>query len=140
MQSKRLTHALSVMIFAAGADLCGGQTAAPGTAPIAIAAVTENSLMANSLMANSLMANSLMANSLVANALMANALMANALMANALSPDGVTDPSTPQFLKYLVSCALDSKQSLNLTLGGVDYHFPGSVGLAPQMGEVGRIL
>ncbi|HVT06557.1 MAG TPA: hypothetical protein VHO67_03830 [Polyangia bacterium] len=137
MRSKRLTHALSVIVLAAGLEACGGQSVAPSEAPIAIAAVTENALMANSLMANSLMANSLMANALVANSLMANSLMANSLMANALAPGGLADPSAVQFMKYLVSCALDSKQSVDLTLGGQAYHFPGSVGLAPQWGKAG---
>jgi hypothetical protein len=136
MLSNRLTRAFSVMIFAAGAGACGGEPAAPNT-PIEVGAVTDNALMANALMANALMANALMANALVSNALMANALMANALMANALDPNGVADPSTAQFMKYLVSCALDSKQSLDLTLGGQDYHFAGSVGLAPQWGKSG---
>ncbi len=85
-------------------------------------------------MANALMANALMANALMANALMANALMANALMANALQH---ADPTTPQFMKYLVSCALGPDQSLDLKISGQDYHFPGGVGLAPQWGMTG---
>lgn len=93
--------------------------------------------MANALMANALMANALMANALTSNALMANALMANALMANALMANGVVNTNSVQVMKYLVSCALDAKQSLDLTLGGQAYHFPGQVGLAPQWGKPG---
>jgi len=135
MGSKRLARALSLSLaVAAGTGACGGEAPPAASVPIQVAAVTENALMANALMANALMANALMANALMANALMANALMANALMANALQSG---DPSTPQFMKYLVSCALDSKQSLDLTINGEDYHFPGGVGLAPQWGMTG---
>ncbi|HXJ19019.1 MAG TPA: hypothetical protein VMT03_02215 [Polyangia bacterium] len=113
MLSKRLARVLALSVVAAGAAACG-EAPAPGAAPIAVAAITENSLMANSLMANSLMANSLIAKTLAT--------------ANA---------STPQFMKYLVSCALGPNQSLDLTISGQPYHFPGQVGLAPQWGMSG---
>jgi hypothetical protein len=134
MLSKRLARGVALTLVAAGAAACGGEAPVQPDAPIAVAAITENSLMANSLMANSLMANSLMANSLMANSLMANSLMANSLMANALA---TANPSTPQFMKYLVSCALGPDQSLDLTISGQAYHFPGQVGLAPQWGMSG---
>jgi|SRR6185312_4934259 len=130
MVAKRLAHALSLFLVAAGAG-CGGEPP-PSTGPIAVAAVTENSLMLNALTSNSLMLNAL-----TSNALMLNALTSNALMLNALAPDGVIRPDTAQFMKYLVSCALTDKQSLDLTLGGQSYHFPGGVGLAPQWGMPG---
>ena len=117
MVPNRLARALSLLLVAAGTGACGGEAPAPNIGPVAVAAVTDNSLIANSLIANSLIANS--------------------LIANALTKDGVADPSTMEFMKYLVSCALGPKQSLDLTLGGQAYHFPGGLGLAPQWGMSG---
>jgi len=120
---------------------CGGE-APSSTGPIEVAAITENALTANALTANALTANALTANALTANALTANALTANALTANALTANALTanglmDPLAAQFLKYVVSCALNENQSLNLTVGGQAYSFPGSLGLAPQWGMKG---
>ena len=141
MLSKRLARVLSLSLLAAGAGACGGEAPAT-TAPIEVAAVTENALTANALTANALTANALTANALTANALTANALTANALTANALTANaltanGLADPLTMEFLKYVAGCALRADQSLNLTVGGQDYSFPGSVGLAPQWGMSG---
>src|SRR5580765_4195912 len=61
----------------------------------------------NALSANALSANALSANALSANALSANALSANALSANALTASALRDPLAREFLKYVVSCALD---------------------------------
>lgn len=138
MLSKRLARGLGLLMLAAGSGACGGEASGPSTGPIAIAAVTDNSLVANSLVANSLVANSLVANSLVANSLVANSLVANSLVANALTaPNGTVNADTLMFLKYLTSCALSPKQSLDLTVAGQTYHMPGSLGLAPQWGASG---
>lgn len=122
MLSKRLAHALSLAILAAGTGGCGGEAPGPSTGPIGIAAVTENALSANALSAN---------------ALSANGLMSDAVLAASLMKNGVADPSAMELMKYLVSCALSSKQSVDLTLGGETYHFAGSLGLAPQWGMSG---
>jgi hypothetical protein len=94
-------------------------------------------LSANALTANALTANALTANALTANALTANALTANALTANALTANGLRDPLAREFLKYVVSCALTSDQSLSMSVDGVSYTFPGSLGLAPDWGRRG---
>ncbi|HVV51339.1 MAG TPA: hypothetical protein VHO06_16840 [Polyangia bacterium] len=104
-----------------------------------IAAVTDNGLIGNGLVANGLVANGLIANGLVANGLVANGLTANGLIANGLIANGanagvLTDPTTLQFLKYVVSCALDDNQSLSFTVGTTHYTLPGDMGLAPQWG------
>jgi hypothetical protein len=144
MVPKRLARALSLSLVAAGAGACGGEAPGPGNGPVEIAAVTENALTANALTANALTANALTANALTANALTANALTANALTANALTANALTanaltanglmDPLVAEFLKYVVSCAFNADQSLNLTVAGQSYSFPGSLGLAPQWG------
>jgi hypothetical protein len=92
-------------------------------------------LSANALTANALTANALTANALTANALTANALTANALTANALTANGLRDPLARQFLKYVVSCALDDGQQLSLSVDGQSYVFQGSLGLAPDWGQ-----
>jgi hypothetical protein len=148
MVPNRLARGLSLVLVAAGAAACGGEPpAGPATGPVEVAAVTENALTANALTANALTANALTANALTANALTANALTANALTANALTANaltanaltanGLADPLTIEFLKYVASCALTPKQSLNLNVGGQEYDLPGSLGLAPQWGTSG---
>jgi hypothetical protein len=93
-------------------------------------AITDNALSANALSANALSANALSANALSANALSANALSANALIANALR-----DPLAREFLKYVVSCALDEGDDIAVRVDGKKYKFQGSLGLAPEWGE-----
>ena len=63
-----------------------------------------------------------------------NALTANALTANALTANGLRDPLGREFLKYVVSCALDEDDELSFRVDGVRYTFPGSLGLAPEWG------
>src|SRR5262249_8230495 len=89
------------------------------------AALTENALTANALTTNAL----------TANALTANALTANALTANALTANGLRDPLGREFLKYVVSCALDDHDSLSFRVDGRRYNFPGGLGLAPDWGD-----
>jgi hypothetical protein len=98
---------------------------------------TSSALSANALSANALSANALSANALSANALSANALSANALSANALVASALEDPLAREFLKYVVSCALPDDQSIQMSIDGTSYTFPGSLGLAPQWGRRG---
>jgi len=106
---------------------CGGE--ADEVEAVQSAITTENALTANALTANALTANALTANALTANALTANALTANALTAN-----GLRDPLAREFLKYVVSCALDEDDSLTVKVDGTKYTFDGSLGLAPDWG------
>jgi hypothetical protein len=132
MVSNRLARGLGVLFLATGALACGGNEHDIGE--VQVAAVTENALTANALTANALTANALTANALTANALTANALTANALTANALTANGLMDPLAIEFLKYVVSCALNDNQSLTLGTGSTKVTLPGSLGLAPQWG------
>src|SRR5205809_1022035 len=84
---------------------------------------------------NALSANALSANALSANALSANALSANALSANALTASALHDPLAREFLKYVVSCALDDGDGFSMRIDGTNYDFPGQLGLAPQWGR-----
>jgi hypothetical protein len=79
--------------------------------------------------------NALTANALTANALTANALTANALTANALTANGLRDPLAREFLKYVVSCALDEDDSVAFKIDGKRYEFRGALGLAPSWGR-----
>jgi hypothetical protein len=146
MVAERVARSLGVLCLATCALSCAG-SGEPADAPIGIAAVVDNGLSANGLSANGLSANGLSANGLSANGLSANGLSANGLSANGLSANGLTaggllggsskaltDPLALEFLKYVVSCALDSHQSLAFTAAGKAYSFPGQVGLAPQWG------
>src|SRR5262245_26767602 len=88
----------------------------------------------NALSANALSANALSANALSANALSANALSANALSANALTATALRDPLAREFLRYVVSCALDEDDGFTMKIDGKKYQFPGGLGLAPEWG------
>ena len=122
--------ALGLAAFAAlGTVGCGGE--ADDDAETIQAAITVE----NALTANALTANALTANALTANALTANALTANALTANALTANGLRDPMAREFLKYVVSCALDEDDSVSFRIDGKRYEFRGALGLAPDWGR-----
>jgi hypothetical protein len=114
------------MTAAVGAAGCGGEPDAD-VEEIQSAILSDNALSANALSANALSANALSANALSANALSANALSANALTASALR-----DPLAREFLKYVVSCALDEDDGFTMRIDGKKYEFPGGLGLAPE--------
>jgi hypothetical protein len=112
------------------AVVAGCREAGDDTETVQSAITAENALSANALSANALSANALSANALSANALSANALSANALTATALR-----DPLAREFLKYVVSCALDEGDGFSMRIDGTLYDFPGQLGLAPQWGR-----
>jgi hypothetical protein len=116
-------------VVAVGAAGCGGE-ADDDSQTIQAAITVENALTANALTANALTANALTANALTANALTANALTANALTAN-----GLRDPLAREFLKYVVSCALDADDRVSFRIDGRRYEFHGDLGLAPEWGR-----
>ena len=59
----------------------------------------------------------------------------NALTANALTANGLRDPLAREFLKYVVSCALDEDDSVAFKIDGKRYEFRGGLGLAPEWGR-----
>ncbi|MEP7124883.1 MAG: hypothetical protein ABJE95_28400 [Byssovorax sp.] len=97
----------------------------------------EAALTNNALTNNALTNNALTNNALTNNALTNNALTNNALTNNALTNNALTDPNAREVLKYIASCALPATSTLNLTIAGVDYSFPGSLGLAPTWEQSG---
>jgi hypothetical protein len=112
MARKRDLRALGLGLLAVWASACGGQ------GPDADVETTH-------------------ANLVTSNALSMNALSMNALSMNALVMPALSDPLARQFLKYAVSCALPADQSIDLTIDGAAYSFPGGLGLAPQWGQDG---
>ena len=95
----------------------------------------------NALTANALTANALTANALSANALSANALSANALTANALTANALRDPLAREFLKYVVSCALDDGDSDHDAHRRADAtRSRARSGLAPEWGRDARLV
>jgi hypothetical protein len=93
------------------------------------------SLTGNGLTANGLTENALTANGGTANALTSGPLTGAALMANAATSDALGDPLSIQVLEYVVSCALDANQSVDVTAGGQNYSFQGQLGLAKHWGD-----
>src|SRR5499426_2040059 len=130
MLRNRSSHCFALgLVATAMAAMIGCGEAGDDAETITSAITTDNALSANALSANALSANALSANALSANALSANALSANALTATALR-----DPLAREFLKYVVSCALDDHQKIVMHIDKRAYMFPGSLGLAPEWG------
>jgi hypothetical protein len=58
----------------------------------------------------------------------------NALTNNSLTSAALSEADSRAVLKYVVSCALPAGQTVNFTVDGVTYSYPGELGLAPQWG------
>jgi hypothetical protein len=129
MLRNRSFGVLGAIVLGSAAAGCSGELGDELDTAVS-SAITDNALSANALSANALSANALSANALSANALSANALSANALIANALR-----DPLAREFLKYVVSCALEDGDEIAVRVDGNRYRFKGSLGLAPEWGE-----
>jgi hypothetical protein len=117
----------------AGAASCGGEI--DGELDEDLETVQSAVVTQNALTMNALTMNALTMNALTMNALTMNALTMNALTMNALTMNGLSDPLARDFLRYVVSCALDEDEVIKLTVDGVRYKFPGSLGLAPDWGR-----
>src|SRR5262249_36808993 len=66
-------------------------------------------------------------------------LSQSSLTQSSLTQTALTDdPLARQVLKYIVGCALPAGTSIDLTLDGTPYSFPGELGLAPEWGEPGH--
>ena len=127
---------LAMMLSSAVASLgCIGTEGDSDTESVAF--TQQPALTVNALTVNALTVNALTVNALTVNALTVNALTVNALTVNALTSTALEDPNARELLKYIVSCALPASDSINLTIAGVDYTFPGELGLAPKWGLPG---
>jgi hypothetical protein len=125
----RILGLCSVGLWAAA---CGGP--GPGEK---VEVTTANLVTTNALSMNALSMNALSMNALSMNALSMNALSMNALSMNALVASKLSDPLAREFLKYVVSCALDDDASITMKIDGKSYTFEGSLGLATDWGERG---
>jgi hypothetical protein len=155
MVANRVARGLGFLWLASGAFACASPQGVEGGAsnpegpPAEIAAVTNNGLIGNGLIGNGLIGNGLIGNGLIGNGLVGNGLVGNGLVGNGLTTNGLvgnglvgnganagvlSDPAAREFLKYVVSCALNSQQSLTFAVGGTTYTLSGEMGLAPQWG------
>ncbi len=114
---------------------CLAQTGDESDADGDLGVVQQLALTNNALTNNALTNNALTNNALTNNALTNNALTNNALTSNALTSNALSDPNAREVLKYIASCALPSSSTINVTVDGVPYSFPGGLGLAPQWGQ-----
>jgi hypothetical protein len=89
------------------------------------------------LQGNLLQGNLLQGNLLQGNLLQGNLLQGNLLQGNELLIEELEDPGARQLFSFVVGCALPADAHIDLEIGGVDYGFDGSAGLAPQWGEEG---
>ena len=103
----------------------------------ALGTTQEAALSNNALSNNALSNNALSNNALSNNALSNNALSNNALSNNAILVAALTDPNARELLKYIVSCALPPTSTVDFTSEGVNYSYPGELGLTPKWGLPG---
>jgi hypothetical protein len=140
----------TLALLVAGAAALAACAEAPD-APLAAeraALVSANAISANAISANAISANAISANAISANAISANAISANAISANAISANGLIigevdhpdlvlalhDPYAQEFMKYLVSCALEPKQQVTYTdpFTGQKHAWNGALALCPS--------
>lgn len=89
------------------------------------------------LSANSLLADALLANGPLLNALSTSELSTGGLSANAPALSELASSDARQVLRYIVSCALEAGEHIDLTIDGEAYPFDGQLGLAPSWGDPG---
>ena len=135
MARKSCFRVLGLGLLGVWAAACGGPAPGADVEVQTANLVTSNALSMNALSMNALSMNALSMNALSMNALSMNALSMNALSMNALVASKLSDPLAREFLKYVVSCALDDDASIKMTIDGTKYTFPGSLGLATDWGE-----
>ena len=110
--------------------------------------LSANKLSANKLATNKLATNKLATNKLAVNRLSANKIILNGLLASelpegplttaslveTLEPTVLADEFVQDVLEYMVSCALEPGQSVEVAVDGDVMVYEGSLGLAPQWG------
>lgn len=90
--------------------------------------ITANTITANAITANAIIGNAIVGNAMTGNAMTANAMTGNALANNTLDPavlsalqdPGSTGGLTRQFVKYVISCALDPGDWLSFSWTDTD--------------------
>jgi len=101
-------------------------------------AMWDNALWDNGLWDNGLWDNGVWDNGVWNNDFWDNGLLANGFDWNGMSYNGLsevlTDPSARQAFEYLVSCALNSEQKVEVVIEGEPVVFAGGIGLAPEWG------
>jgi hypothetical protein len=108
--------------------LAGGGDSAPS-----VASSTQGVSLTNSLSFNQLTNNRLTVNRLTVNRLTVNRLTVNRLEFNSIDGDGLeTTPEGRELLLYVTRCALEDGLILVAEHDGVEYEFPGLLGLTPE--------
>jgi hypothetical protein len=95
--------------------------------------LADRRLAANRLAANQLVANRLAANSLLTAALPEVPLTSGSI-AEAVPPEVFADAFAESVFEYMVGCALEPGQSVEVDVGGELRTYEGALGLAPQWG------
>jgi hypothetical protein len=96
-------------------------------------ASTEQPAITNNAITNNAITNNAITNNAITN----NAITNNAITNNAITNNALSDPNARLLFKYIVSCALPASSEVDLTIDGVDYSFPGELGLSPSWGLPG---
>jgi hypothetical protein len=100
--------------------------------------VGERRIALNKLTANKLATNRLAVNRIALNGLLASSIpdgpLTSGSLAQTLAPGVLEDAFTRDVLEYMVSCALEPGQRVEVAVDGDVIVYEGSLGLAPQWG------
>jgi len=102
----------------------------PGEASRSRSIVDDNGISLNGLMTNGLMTNGLTVNGVQMNGVQMNGVQMNGFSINGLSLD-----ESLNVMKYLVKCALADWQTMTINVDGIDYSWPGRLGLAQEWAD-----
>jgi hypothetical protein len=102
-----------------------------------VAFTQQPAITNNAITNNAITNNAITNNAITNNAITSNAITNNAITNNAITSTALKDPNARELFKYIVSCALPASDEVDLTIDGVDYSFPGELGLSPNWGKPG---
>jgi hypothetical protein len=127
---------------------CSGPTTGERPGRSGVRFITHNGFSENSLSTNGLTQNGFSENGFSENGFSENGFSENGFSENGFSENGISqfgmspleimenDPNAVEFVRYAYSCAMPPGQSMTLTINGEAVTFEGSLGLAPEWGEV----
>ncbi len=132
---------LSVLALALGACSATPDDQCVTDRRISLNKLATNKLAVNRLAVNKLATNRIALNRIALNGLLASDLPEGALttasVAETLAPNVLQDAFVRDVLEYMVSCALEPGQRVDIVVDGEAYSYEGSLGLAPQWGDEG---
>lgn len=104
----------------------------PDEATTGASVVTENRITANSITDNRITANRIAANRITANRITGDQITANRMTVSDEALELIAADGGQELFAVLVECALPKDITLVATVDGIEYSFPGEIGLARE--------